>query len=70
MSLEHRSYEQVLNGNATGGGKDHAGLKRVCGDISIESKECEAKWNAQRYKVRWKRVGQFIDDLELKQPIQ
>ena len=70
MSLEHRSYQQVLNGNSHGSGRDHAGLKRVCGDIDIHSKECEAKWNAQRYKVRWKRVGQFIDDLELKQPIQ
>jgi signal peptidase I len=70
MSFEHRSYEQVLKGNATGGGRDHAGLKRVCGDIPIDSKECEAKWNAQRYKVRWKRVGQFINDLELKEPIQ
>ena len=70
MSLEHRSYEQVLNGNIHGNGKDHAGLKRVCGNIDISSKECADKWNAQRYKVRWKRVGQFIDELQLKQPIQ
>jgi len=70
MSLEHRSYEQVLKGNLNGSGKDHAGLKRVCKDIPIDSKECESKWNAQRYKVRWKRVGQFIDELQLKQPIQ
>ena len=47
MSLEHRSYDQVLNGN--GGGRDHAGLRRVCGDIAIDSKECEALWNKQRF---------------------
>ena len=70
MSLEHRSYSSVLNGNKNGGGKDHAGLKRVCGDTPIDSKECEAKWNAQLYKVRWKRVGKFINDLELEEPIQ
>ena len=70
MSLEHRSYEQVLNGNIHGNGKDHAGLKRVCANIDIEAKECANKWNAQRYKVRWKRVGQFVDELQLKQPIQ
>ena len=70
MSLEHRSYKQMLQGSINGNGRDHAGLKRVCGDIPIDSKECEAKWNAQNYKIRWKRVGQFIDELELKQPIQ
>ena len=70
VSLEHRSYEHVLNGTIHGNGRDNAGLKRVCKDIDIHSKECEAKWNAQRYKIRWKRVGQFIDDLQLKQPIQ
>ena len=68
-SLEHRSYEQVLNGNDNQG-KDNDGLKRVCKDIDIHSQKCKDKWNAQRYKIRWKRVGQFIDDLQLKQPIQ
>jgi len=68
MSLEHRSYDQVLNGN--GGGRDHAGLKRVCGKISIDSKECEALWNKQRFSIRWGRVGRRISTLELEEPIQ
>ena len=68
MSLEHRSYDQILNGN--GGGRDHAGLKRVCGDIAIDSKECEALWNKQRFTVRWGRVGRLINSIQLEQPIQ
>ncbi len=70
MSIEHRSYDQVLNGDKFGGGRDHAGLKRVCGDIPIKSKACEKLWNKQRYTVRWGRVGRRIDTLELQQPIQ
>ena len=68
MSLEHRSYDQVLNGH--GGGQDHAGLKRVCGDVAIDSKECESLWNKQRYNVRWGRVGRLIESIQLEQPIQ
>ena len=68
MSLEHRSYDQVLNGN--GGGQDHAGLKRVCGDIAIDSKECASLWDAQRFNVRWGRVGRRIESIQLEQPIQ
>jgi len=70
MSIEHRSYDQVLNGDKFGSGRDHAGLKRVCGDIPIKSKACEKLWNKQRYTVRWGRVGRRIDTLELQQPIQ
>ena len=68
MSLEHRSYDQVLNGN--GGGRDHAGLKRVCGNIAIDSKECKSLWEKQRYTVRWGRVGRRINSIQLGQPIQ
>ena len=68
MSVEHRSYDQVLNGH--GGGRDHAGLKRVCGKIAIDSKECEALWNKQRFTVRWGRVGRRIESLQLEEPIQ
>jgi len=68
MSLEHRSYDQVLNGN--GGGQDHAGLKRVCGDIAIDSKACEALWTKQQYTVRWGRVGRRIESIQLEDPIQ
>jgi len=68
MSLEHRSYDQVMNGN--GGGKDHAGLHRVCGDVAIDSTECESLWNKQRYTVRWGRVGRLIESIQLEDPIQ
>jgi len=68
MSLEHRSYDQVMNGN--GGGKDHAGLHRVCGDIAIDSKACEALWDRQRFTVRWGRVGRRIESIQLEDPIQ
>ncbi len=68
MSLEHRSYDQVLNGN--GGGRDHAGLKRVCGDVTIDSEECQALWKKQQYTVRWGRVGRRIDSIQYEQPIQ
>ena len=70
MSLEHRSYDKVLNGDKNSGGKDNAGLRRVCGDIAIDSKECEALWDEQRFKVRWGRVGRRIESLQLEQPIQ
>jgi signal peptidase I len=68
MSIEHRSYEKVFTGE--NGGKDHAGLERVCGDVPIDSKECETLWNKQRYNVRWGRVGRRIESIELEQPIQ
>ena len=68
MSLEHRSYDQVLNGH--GGGQDHAGLKRVCADVAIDSKECEALWNKQRFNVRWRRVGRLIESIQFEEPIQ
>ena len=68
MSLEFRSYDQVMNGN--GGGKDHDKLHRICPDMNISTKECEALWNKQRYTVRWGRVGRRIDTLEFEQPIE
>jgi len=70
MSLEHRSYDRVLNGGKFGGGRDHAGLKRVCGTLSIESKACQARWEKERYTIRWGRVGRRIDTLQLEEPIQ
>jgi signal peptidase I len=70
MSLEHRSYDRVMNGGQYGSGKDHAGLRRVCGSIAIDSKECEALWNKQRYNVRWGRVGRLIESIQLEEPIQ
>jgi signal peptidase I len=70
MSIEHRSYDRVFNGDKFGGGRDHAGLKRVCGDVAIDSKACEALWNRQRYTVRWGRVGRRIESIQVEQPIQ
>jgi len=70
MSLEHRSYNKVLNGDRNSGGKDNAGLRRVCGDIAIDSKECEELWDKQRFKIRWGRVGRRIESIQLEQPIQ
>ena len=68
MSLEFRSYDQVMNGK--GGGKDHDKLHRICSNMDISSKACEALWNKQRYTVRWGRVGRRIDNLELEAPIE
>ncbi|MDQ1325323.1 MAG: signal peptidase [Campylobacterota bacterium] len=70
MSLEHRAYEQVLKGDEYGGGRDHAGLERICKNIDIASKECESLWNNQRYTVRWGRVGRRIESIEREQPIE
>jgi len=69
MSLEFRSYDRVLNGT-NGSGKDNAKLKRLCGDIAIDSKECETIWNNQRYTVRWGRVGRRIESIQLEEPIE
>ena len=68
MSLEHRSYDKVYRGED--GGRDHAGLKRVCADAAIDSKECEALWDTQRYNVRWGRVGRRIESIQFEEPIQ
>lgn len=62
MSLEHRSYELVME-------NDHAGLKRVCGDAPIDSKACEHLWNRQRFTIRWGRVGRLIETMQYEQPI-
>ena len=70
MSLEHRSYEEVLKGDVNGGGKDNEGLRRVCGDIDIQSQECEQLWDAQRFTVRWGRVGRRVQTIQKEQPIQ
>ena len=70
MSVETRSYNSVLDGDEYGGGKDNAGLKRLCGEIDIDSEACEALWDKQRYTVRWGRVGRRIDSIQLEQPIE
>jgi len=68
MSIEFRSYDQVMNGN--GGGKDHDKLHRVCPNMDIASKACEALWNKQRYTIRWSRVGRLIESIQLEAPVE
>jgi len=69
MSIEFRSYDQVMNGN--GGGKDHDKLHRICPkNMDIASKECETLWNKQRFTIRWGRVGRRIESLQLEAPIE
>jgi len=70
MSIEHRSYDRMLNGDQYGSGRDHAGLKRVCGNIAIESKECKTLWDKQRFTIRWGRVGRLIESIQYEEPIQ
>jgi signal peptidase I len=70
MSLEHRSYDNVMNGDEYGSGKDNAGLRRVCGDIALDSKACQALWDKQRFTVRWGRVGRRIQSIQHEQPIE
>ncbi len=70
MSLEHRSYASVLDGDTYGGGKDNAALKRLCGDIDIDTQACEDLWNKQRFTVRWGRVGRRIESIQKEQPIE
>ena len=69
MSMEHRSYEKVLNGDKNGSGRDNATLKRVCQDKALESKECEDAWNRQRFAIRWGRVGRRVESIQLEKPI-
>ena len=68
MSLEFRSYDWVMNGN--GGGKDHDKLSRVCPEMDIASKECEALWNRQRYTIRWSRVGRLVESIQKEAPVE
>lgn len=68
MSLEFRSFDWVLNG--IGGSRDHDKLSRICPEMDIYSKECEALWNNQRYTVRWGRVGRRIESIQREEPIE
>lgn len=69
MSLEYRSYDLVMDGNS-GSGKDHDKLSRICPNIDIASQACEDLWNAQRFTVRWGRVGRRIESIEREAPIE
>ena len=68
MSLEFRSYDQVMHGK--GGGKDHDKLHRICPDMDIASESCKTLWNKQRYTVRWSRVGRRVNSIALEAPVE
>jgi len=71
FSLETRSYKKMLKGDDEfGSGQNHYGLKRVCGEVAIDTPECEALWDRERYKVRWGRIGRRIESIQLEEPIQ
>jgi len=70
MSIEFRSYEQVLGGDTYGNGKDNARLHRVCGEIPLDSQECRELWDKQRFSVRWGRIGRRVETLEREEPIE
>lgn len=67
FSMEFQSYDTLLSGE---GGKDHAALKRACGNIDITSPECRDIWNKKRFTIRWDRVGRNIESLETETPIE
>jgi signal peptidase I len=67
FSMEFQSYDTLLSGE---GGKDHAALKRACGNIDIASDECRNIWNKKRFTIRWDRVGKNIESLETEMPIE
>lgn len=67
FSIEHRSYESILDEE---NGKDHATLKRVCNEVDINSPECAALWEKERFKIRWNRIGQFIETIEKEAPAE
>ena len=69
FSIETRSYKKMLKGDDEfGSGRDNRGLKRICGDVAIESTECQELWNKERYSVRWGRIGRQIESLQLEEP--
>ncbi len=71
FSFEGRDYTSMLKGeDAYGSGQDNAGLRRVCQTSPIDSKECEALWEKERFTVRWGRIGRQVDTIEYEQPIE
>ena len=64
FSMEHRSYESVLNGDEKGNGRDHYELKHICKDALLESKICEERWSKHRFHIRWERLGRSFEWLQ------
>ncbi|HHO42095.1 MAG TPA: signal peptidase I [Epsilonproteobacteria bacterium] len=70
FSFEWRSYDLVLNGSDIyGNDKDHTDLRRVCGDIALDSQQCKKLWDKERFRVRWHRIGKSIDSISEGVPI-
>lgn len=64
LSWENRSFKEAT-ANKNVALADHRALARVCGqDADLFGEECEKKWNAQRYLIRWERVGKTINQIE------
>lgn len=63
MSIETRSYEEMVE-------KNKYDLQRACGDLVVNTKECQNIWNDNRYTVRWDRIGRRIDSLQLESPTE
>ncbi|ADV46374.1 signal peptidase I [Nitratifractor salsuginis] len=66
FSIEYRSYDRVMYGK--GGGRDHQALRKVCGDLPLDSKECREAWDKHRFTVRWDRVGRNVDRFQFEVP--
>ncbi|MDR1451515.1 MAG: signal peptidase I [Helicobacteraceae bacterium] len=63
FSWESRSYEDIAEKSVFQ--NDYETLRSVCGDdIDVKSAECKKKWDRERYKVRWDRVGLTLKGLE------
>ncbi|MDR2638829.1 MAG: signal peptidase I [Helicobacteraceae bacterium] len=62
FSWESRSYERMIENSMFQ--NDYETLKAVCGDIELNGEECRRKWNKERYKVRWDRIGLTLKGLE------
>ncbi|MBN2767623.1 MAG: signal peptidase I [Campylobacterales bacterium] len=69
FSIEHRSYDYVLNGaDSQRNGSDIDALQRVCKKIDIYSNECKTLWDKERFRIRWNRIGNIIDTMQYEEP--
>ncbi|MDR2151810.1 MAG: signal peptidase I [Helicobacteraceae bacterium] len=62
FSWEPRSYDDMISKSMFQ--NDFEALKAVCGDAEFKSDECRRKWDKERYKVRWDRIGKTLKGLE------
>ncbi|MDR0663978.1 MAG: signal peptidase I [Helicobacteraceae bacterium] len=62
FSWEPRSYESMVKEGIFQ--NEYEALTAVCGDIDPRSAKCKQKWDRERYKVRWDRIGLTLKGLE------